>query len=66
MKTNNRRRRRTNKYKNHTHIAKPIDELDTAYSYFAKDFYNIKSNIENKYLYLYSFNVLVVIYSFSR
>ena len=49
MKTNNRRRRRTKEYKNHTHIAKPIDELDTAYS--SKDFNNIKLNITNKIKY---------------
>jgi hypothetical protein len=31
--------RHTKEYINHTHIAQPIDSLDTEYSYFARDFY---------------------------
>ena len=46
-------------YKNHTYMAEPINELDTLYSYFAKDFYkgaiffavwNRTWDDENKYL----------------
>jgi len=51
--------RRTKEYENKTHIAEPIDELNTRYSYFAKDFYkgaiffavwNRTWDDENKYL----------------
>jgi len=51
--------RNTKEYKNNTHMAEPINELDTLYSYFAKDFYkgaiffaiwNRTWDDENKYL----------------